>query len=176
MTMDGAYIQLLFSVKTGEASPAKAFDIVRKISTEIEEAAQKAADDVGKRIAEIAARLSGWGFKPLDKLVEKVETATSIDDKGRSLEELISRLLEKIPGFNVIGRIRTATEEIDISVINDCLEPRLRRESALILIECKNWAQMRERRVCDFFGRSLRIGTVEAHWVFWFHGTDSLPL
>lgn len=105
----------------------------------MEEAAQRAADDVGKRVAEVAARLSGWGSEPLEKLVESVEAAASTDDKGRTLEELASRLFERIPGFAVTGRIRTATEEIDISIVNDSAEPRLRRESALVLAECKNW-------------------------------------
>ena len=76
---------------------------------------------------------------PLHKLVERVETATSTDDKGRSLEELASRLFGQVPGFAITGRIRTSTEEIDISIVNDATEPRLRRESALILAECKNW-------------------------------------
>lgn len=79
------------------------------------------------------------GSDPLDALVEKVETASENDDKGRSLEELVSRLFENVPGFSVTGRLRTATEEIDISVLNDISEPRLRRESALLLAECKNW-------------------------------------
>lgn len=136
---DGAYIRVCFAIRSGESSPAKAFDRAKKISAEVEEAAERAADDVGKRIAEVAARLSGWGSEALDKLVERVETATSTDDKGRSLEELASRLFEQIPGFVVTGRIRTATEEIDISIVNDVTEPRLRRESALILAECKNW-------------------------------------
>jgi len=136
---DGAYIRVCFAIETGESSPTKAFDAAKKISAEVEEAAERAADDVGKRIAEVAARLSGWGSEPLDKLVERVETAASTDDKGRSLEELASRLFEQIPGFAVTGRIRTATEEIDISIVNDSTEPRLRRESALILAECKNW-------------------------------------
>ena len=43
------------------------------------------------------------------------------------------------PRLHRHGRLRTATEEIDISVLNDSTEPRLRRESALILAECKNW-------------------------------------
>lgn len=136
---DGAYIHLSFTIKTGESSPSKAFDVIRKVSGELEEAAQRAFDEVGTRIAEVAARLSGWGSEPLDKLVEKVETSTSTDDKGRSLEELASRLFEQVPGFSVTGRIRTATEEIDISILNDSADPRLRRESVLILAECKNW-------------------------------------
>lgn len=137
---DGAFIHLHFAIRTGESVPAKAFDMIQKIAGEVEEAAQRAVDDVGKRVAEVAARLSGWGSEPFDKLVERVETAKSTDDKGRSLEELASRLFEQIPGFAVTGRIRTATEEIDISIVNDANEPRLRRESALILAECKNWA------------------------------------
>lgn len=137
---DGAYIQLTFSIRTGETSLTRAFEKARKISAELEEAAQQAADEVGRQIATVAARLSGWGSEPLDVLVEKVETAESTDDKGRSLEELASRMFESISGFSVTGRIRTATEEIDVSVINDATEPRFRRESALLLVECKNWS------------------------------------
>jgi len=136
---DGAYIQLLYVINTGEAKPAKAFEVARKISGELEEAADRAADEVGKRIAEVASRLSGWGSEPLDALVEQVDSASTNDNKGRSLEELASRLFEQIPGFSVTGRIRTATEEVDISILNDSAEPRLRRESALLLVECKNW-------------------------------------
>lgn len=136
---DGAYIQLSFAVRTGESDPAKAFQASQKVSDELEETAQRAADEVGKLITVVAARLSGWGSEPLDGLVEKVDTALSVDDRGRSLEELMSRLFEGIPGFSVTGRIRTATEEIDISILNDSSEPRLRRESALLLAECKNW-------------------------------------
>jgi hypothetical protein len=39
----------------------------------------------------------------------------------------------------VTGRVRTETEEIDISALNDSSDARLRREGALILAECKNW-------------------------------------
>lgn len=105
----------------------------------MEEAAEQAADEVGQRIAEVAARLSGWGSKTLDALVDAVETAGSADDKGRMLEELCSRLFASVPGFAVTGRVRTETEEIDISVLNDSSEARMRREGALILAECKNW-------------------------------------
>jgi len=75
----------------------------------------------------------------LDALVQAVDTAPTTDDKGRCLEELCSRLFDTIPGFTVNGRIRTATEEIDITILNDSDDPRLRRETALLLGECKNW-------------------------------------
>ena len=136
---DGAYVSLRFRIKTAEKNLGKAYEAIRKIADEVEEAAQHAADEVGQRIAEVAARLSGWGSKTLDALVDAVESAGSADDKGRTLEELCSRLFASVPGFVVTGRVRTETEEIDISVLNDSAEPRLRREGALILAECKNW-------------------------------------
>lgn len=136
---DGAYIALRFKISTSETNLARIYDAVRKVEAEVLEAADQAADEVGQRIAEIAARLSGWGSESLDRLVESVEAAASPDDKGRTLEELCSRLFSSVAGFTVTGRIRTETEEIDISVLNDSDEPRLRREAAIILAECKNW-------------------------------------
>ena len=136
---DGAYVTLRFRIDTSERNLGKAYDAVRKIAAEVEEAAEHAADEVGQRIAEVAARLSGWGSETLDALVDAVEKARSTDDKGRTLEELCSRLFASVPGLVVTGRIRTETEEIDISVLNDSTEARLRREGAVILAECKNW-------------------------------------
>jgi hypothetical protein len=106
-------------INTTESNLGKAYDAVRKISAEVEEAAERAADEVGQRIAEIAARLSGWGSETLDALVDAAEKARSADDKGRSLEELCSRLFASVRGFVISGRARTETEEIDISVVND---------------------------------------------------------
>jgi len=137
---DGASVQLCFRIDTKETNLARAYAAVRKIADEVEEAAEQAADEVGQRIAEVAARLSGWGSESLDGLVDAVEKAASADDKGRTLEELSSRLFASVAGFTVTGRVRTETEEIDITVLNDSTEARLRREGALILAECKNWS------------------------------------
>jgi hypothetical protein len=136
---DGAYVMLRFRIDTCETNLGRAYESVRRIADEMEEAAEQAADEVGKRIAEVAARLSGWGSESLDALVDTVETAGSADDKGRTLEELCSRLFASVLGLAITGRVRTETEEIDISVVNGSSEPRLRREGALILAECKNW-------------------------------------
>lgn len=136
---DGAYVSLRFRIETEENNLGRAYEAVRRTAAEVEEAAEQAAEDVGRRIAEVAARLSGWGSASLDALVDAVDTTASADDKGRTLEELCSRLFASVAGFAVTGRIRTETEEIDISVLNDSAEPRLRREGALILAECKNW-------------------------------------
>jgi hypothetical protein len=136
---DGAFISLQFRVATTERNLRAAYDEARQIEAQVLETVNQAADQVGKQIATIAARLSAWGSEELQELVEAVETATSADDKGRTLEELCSRLLSSIAGFTVTGRIRTETEEIDIFVLNGSEDPRLRREAAIILAECKNW-------------------------------------
>jgi hypothetical protein len=136
---DGAYIQLTYAVSTAEKNLGRAFDAVRKVCSEVEEIAEQTADEIGKQLAAVAARLSGWGAESLDALLQTVDQTTTTDDKGRSLEELCSRLFESVPGFSVNGRVRTATEEIDLSILNDSHDPRFRRESALLLAECKNW-------------------------------------
>jgi len=136
---DGAYIHLSFVVRTGEKNAGRAYESVLKICAELEEASAHASDEIGKQIAILAARLSGWGCESVDSLVQAVDNASTTDEKGRSLEELCSRLFESVQGFTISGRIRTATEEIDISIVNDSADPRFRRESALLQVECKNW-------------------------------------
>lgn len=137
---DGAYIQLSFSISCNETNLSRAYHHIRRICGELEETAENAADQVGKQLAAIAGRLSGWGSGDLNTLMDAVENDSSADQRGRSLEELVARLFESVLGFAVTSRIRTATEEIDISVLNDNPDPRFRRESAILLAECKNWS------------------------------------
>jgi hypothetical protein len=137
---DGAYIHLTFVVSTEKKNLGKAYQHIKLLCHELEETAEKAANEAGKRLSEIASRVSGWGSQSLDALVNAVEKASSSNERGRSLEELISRLFKTIPGFTVTDRIKTATEEIDIAVLNDSNDPRFRRESAVLLAECKNWS------------------------------------
>lgn len=59
---DGAYIAPRFRIDTSETNLGRAYAAVRKTADELEEAAEQAADEVGQRIAEIAARLSGCGM------------------------------------------------------------------------------------------------------------------
>jgi len=101
---DGAYVALRFRISTRATNVGRAYDVIRKVANDVQEAADRAADEVGERVAEVAARLSGWGSESLDALVEAVETATSADDKGRTLEELCSRLFGSVPGFTVTVR------------------------------------------------------------------------
>lgn len=76
----------------------------------------------------------------LKKLLVEVETATDHDAKGKALERLAAALFGTVPGFEVLERVRTETEEIDLSISNNSHEPWLAREGAIILGECKNWS------------------------------------
>jgi hypothetical protein len=54
--------------------------------------------------------------------------------------------------------VRTATEEIDIDVLNDSAGPRFRRESAIILAECKGCAMLDEElKACTQFFPAARL-------------------
>lgn len=83
---------------------------------------------------------SAWGVNSLDSLIHSVENSTTAHDKGKSLEELIVRLFSESQSFSVNEiRLTTETEEIDVMVLNKSNDPRFRRESAIVLVECKNW-------------------------------------
>ena len=84
-----------------------------------------------------------------DKILEylqKGNRATTKDEKGTALEDLINYLFESIPGIKIIGRDKVdhfKSEEIDIGCRND------RHPDGLLdsifpfcfLIECKNWEE-----------------------------------
>ncbi len=125
---DGVFIQLSFEVSVDEKNLGRAYDVVRNVCLELEETSEQIPAAIGKQIAAIAASVSGWGSKDLDVLLQTVEKATTTDDKGCSLEELYNRLFESVNGLTVTNRVRTAPEEIDISILNDSENPRLRGE------------------------------------------------
>ncbi len=109
---DGAYIQMSYLIYTGEKNLGKAHQKAKALRQQLEEAADDAADQVGKKVAEIASQVSGWGSQKLDVVLKAVEKASSADERGRSLEELVSRLFETVPGFSVSNRIRTAKDQV----------------------------------------------------------------
>ncbi len=136
---DGTYIHLSYECTDLPNRLSDAYNEVIKRQSWMEEAAEGVSRNAGILASETAQKVSGWGSSSSEELVNIVETAKTTDDKGRSLEELIARLFVEIPGFIVSGRVRTETEEIDISVLNGNSDPRFTREEALILVECKNW-------------------------------------
>lgn len=101
----------------------------------------KAREEAIENILGIKRPTPEWGKLPLEKLVEVVENAQTAYEKGRALEELIYVLFEGVSGFSVNDtNVTTETEEIDLVILNDSTDPRFSRESAILLIECKNWS------------------------------------
>lgn len=104
--------------------------------------ALQARDEAVARITGIKRPPANWVDAPLSTLVERVETTTSNYEKGLVLEELTYRLFHNCLGFSVTdSRVQTETEEIDLIVLNNSTDPRFSRESAILLIECKNWSK-----------------------------------
>jgi hypothetical protein len=75
----------------------------------------------------------------LKELVKQVDEAKWNDEKGKSLEALVSALFGSVTGFDIAERIKTETEEIDLWITNNIDTGALRREGDVILAECKNW-------------------------------------
>jgi hypothetical protein len=111
----------------------------RRVDSELLEAAEAVRVGIDDLVAIAAKRLQGWGSDPLDVVVDQMREGTA-HEKGLRLEELVSRLLNQVPGFSATGRLNTQTEEIDIRIQNASDDPFWRRESALLIAECKNWS------------------------------------
>lgn len=136
---DGAYIHFSYLIYTEEANLGEAYEYIQEVCNRIRETADHTTEEIEKQISEKASRLSGWGERDFDTLVDAVENTDNPQEKGKKLEELCSRLFQNISGLSVNSRVRTETEEIDLWIVNDSDDPRFRRETALILAECKNW-------------------------------------
>jgi hypothetical protein len=74
----------------------------------------------------------------LQTQLELVESCSTSQEKGEALEKLMASLFSSVPGFRVKNRVRTETEEIDLTILNNGTETRWRNEGPLMLAECKN--------------------------------------
>ncbi len=139
-TDDGAFVMLQLEMHLAEQLDlGRAYAEARGKCARIDEVANSVVEEVSRLVASAAERISGWGTLDLDRLVDAVDAAGDADAKGRALEELMCRLWATVPGINVTPGVRTATEEIDISLLNGSQLPWLQREKTIILVECKNW-------------------------------------
>ena len=100
--------------------------------------------NVQNRIAaivnEIAEEYSSFKSLEFPELIDRIEKETNANVKGRLLEELMHKFFSFIKGFEVIERLKTETEEIDLVILNKSTSPIWQKESSLILVECKNWS------------------------------------
>ena len=76
----------------------------------------------------------------ISKLIDRVGTEKNAGIKGQLLEELICALFTEVRGFEINEkRVRTQTEEIDIVILNKSDKNPWKKESPVMLVECKNW-------------------------------------
>lgn len=91
------------------------------------------------------------------KLIDAMTTAQTNNEKGRSLEDLIQYLMERIPGMEVRGRdIQCDIEEIDLVLWNDRIDDFFRAWENIIFIECKNWSKKVGASEVEWFIHKLR--------------------
>jgi hypothetical protein len=137
---DDPWVHLSYTILLDETNVSKAYEKGLKVNQQLFEAAQIVTTSVEELLAKEAQKLSGWGALPLQELIDQVEVQATNDAKGRVLEELACRLFETVSGFQVTGRVRTATEEIDIRMVNNSDDAIWKKEGPIILAECKNWS------------------------------------
>jgi hypothetical protein len=137
---DDPWVHLSYTILLDEKNVSKAYAQGLEVNQQLFEAAQIVTSSVDELLAKEAQKLSGWGALPLQELIDQIEVQVTNDAKGRVLEELACRLFETIPGFQVTGRVRTATEEIDIRMVNNSDDAIWKREGSIIVAECKNWS------------------------------------
>jgi hypothetical protein len=136
---DATHVRVEYAIPYAGTNLRDALDHALSVQAELLEVAEAVAAGVEDVVAAAEKRLQGWGADALESLVDRMRDGTA-HEKGLALEELVSRLFNAVPGFTATGRILTETEEIDIRIQNASDDPTWRRESALLIAECKNWS------------------------------------
>lgn len=140
---DDVCIRLTYRVDP-PASAESALDWVRhsrQVQGEIERPVKAVSDELDRALGRAAHSIATNEFASLPDLLALVDASADAANKGRSLEVLIAAAVQQVAGFTVMDRnCRTATEEIDLTVLNGSDHALLKKEKALVLVECKNWS------------------------------------
>jgi hypothetical protein len=160
-----------FAINVPAGNLREALDHAIKVNRELLEAAEAVRVGIDDIVTTAAKRLEGWGSDPLDALVDQMRDGTA-HEKGLRLEELVSRLFNQVPGFSATGRVLTETEEIDIRIQNTSDDAFWRRESALLIAECKNWSTNCGHQEFTVFKDKLRnrVGRVSTGFLVSWNG------
>lgn len=99
----------------------------------------------------------------LKEHIDKVEVATTNQEKKESLEDLGEYLLESLAGWKCVGTgLRTGTSELDLVMENsNRVDPFLMKMGPNILVECKNWRRPVGSEEIRDFGRDLQKRRIE---------------
>lgn len=95
---------------------------------------------IGAIVNEIANEYSSFKSLEFPEIIDRVESEKDSNIKGGLLEELMHKFFSFVDGFEIIERLKTETEEIDLVILNKSTIPLWQKESSLILVECKNWS------------------------------------
>lgn len=119
----------------------EAYEAACAIEHEVHDPLRRVRQAMKDAVAAELAALDARADDNLDVLLRRADAATERVEKGRTLEKLISALLQTVQGFSLCdANVRTETEEIDISLWNNRDSGFWRKEQALVLVECKNWS------------------------------------
>ena len=138
---DEAWIHLTVAIDVDDWLAIEAWQHAVQVWEELTKPAEVACRRVDKVLTEVAATIPRvLQSVPLEELVKRVEEEGDSNEKGRLLEELTLRLFEQVHGWGCRSRRITATEEIDITILNESKDPLWVQEGPVILVECKNWS------------------------------------
>lgn len=168
---DGVLYGFEYGIELPSDDLRQALEHAKRVRGELLEAAEAVRVGIDDSVLTASKRLTGWGSDPLDALVDRMRRGTT-HDKGRTLEELTSRLFNSVPGFAATGHVVTETEEIDIRIQNGSDDPHWRDESYLLLAECKNWSSTCGKNEFVLFKNKLRnrVGRVSCGFLISWSG------
>ncbi|MCK4329979.1 restriction endonuclease [candidate division WOR-3 bacterium] len=138
---DGDWCHLYYTIiPNGVSTLQEVYQYGLSITNWIDKIVNDAQEQTGKLISKIADEYSSFKLVEIPELINKVQTEQNSNIKGRLLEELLCKFFSKIDGFEIIERLKTETEEIDLVILNMSKDIFWQKESQLILVECKNWS------------------------------------
>ncbi len=150
---------------TIDARKAKKFELATLTDEQGSEILRMLArDKQGASVMKPAAPLGKLG-----ELIEKVECASTNDEKGKSLEAVARLLVSSLPALKCkYSNLQTRSSEIDVVVEYDPengVIPLFEEFGRYCLIECKNWSKpVGVSPVRDFMGKldkcKIRLGVI----------------
>ncbi|MGH9954366.1 MAG: restriction endonuclease, partial [Nitrososphaeraceae archaeon] len=116
------------------------------------------SEEILSHAAEIVSQESVLGRKKaIQVLYDKALKAKKAFDKGRVLEEAISKLIELVPNLKVVrSRVYDGVHEVDLLVRNFNREGVWADFEGIIFVECKNWSKPVGSSEIDSFYAKLR--------------------
>lgn len=140
---EGDWCHLHYSIHLGSISNYKTLEDcyikAKNIINDVEKPVEAAVLKLDSTLDGIKRNIDLFSELKIEELITKISNKKlSKAEKGMVLEALLVKLFESIKGVKVTERVRTATEEIDLVLFNDCNKGFWKKESSIILVEAKN--------------------------------------